>query len=75
MSKLAFTVIDARIEPYAVVPTLIFGCRLPREPVNRFMPLRSAVKFKWSQDDGIIRLVRKASSWNSSVNPIVGAIL
>jgi hypothetical protein len=28
MSKLAFTVIDARIEPYAVVPTLIFRLQI-----------------------------------------------
>ena len=28
MSKLAFTVVDARIEPYAVVPTLIFRLQI-----------------------------------------------
>ncbi len=28
MSKLAFTVIDARIEPYAVVPTLVFRLQI-----------------------------------------------
>ena len=28
MSKLAFTIVDARIEPYAVVPTLIFRLQI-----------------------------------------------
>jgi len=31
MSKLAFTVVDARIEPYAVVPTLIFRLQITEE--------------------------------------------
>ena len=74
MSELAFTIVDARVEPYAVIPTLVFRSKSPRARASRFMRSRCAARSRSSRGNGAIASAKKSARLSFSARRIAGVI-
>ena len=74
MSELAFTIIDARVEPYAVIPTLLFRLQITEGRGSGSTRLRCAARSKWSHGSAAIRIMKKICLSSFSVRRIAGVV-
>jgi hypothetical protein len=80
MSNLSFTVVGARAEPYAAVPTLVFDAAIAEaagEPIHA-IALRVQVqiesrgrRYSAAEKDGLLELFGHPSRWGDTLRPIL----
>lgn len=80
MSDLAFTIIDARVEPYAVIPTLLFRLQITESSGERIhaIALRSQIqveprqrRYSHNEEDLLIELFGAPDRWSGTLRSLL----
>jgi Family of unknown function (DUF6084) len=80
MSRLAFTIVDARIEPYAMVPTLIFRLQIADETHEQIhaIALRSQIqveprqrRYAHSEEELLVELFGGPERWSDTLKTLL----
>ena len=80
MSDLAFTIIDARVEPYAVIPTLLFRLQISESSGERIhaIALRSQIQveprqrcYSHHEEDLLIELFGAPDRWSGTLRSLL----
>lgn len=80
MSELAFTIIDARVEPYAVIPTLLFRLQITESSGERIhaIALRSQIqveprqrRYSHDEEDLLIELFGAPDRWSGTLRSLL----
>jgi len=80
MSELAFTIIDARVEPYAVIPTLLFRLQITESSGERIhaIALRSQIqveprqrRYSHNEEDLLIELFGAPDRWSGTLRSLL----
>ena len=80
MSDLAFTIIDARVEPYAVIPTLLFRLQISESSGERIhaIALRCQIqveprqrRYSHHEEDLLIELFGAPDRWSGTLRSLL----
>jgi hypothetical protein len=80
MSDLAFTIVDARVEPYAVIPTLVFRLQITESSGERIhaIALRSQIqveprqrRYSHNEEDLLIELFGAPDRWSDTLKSLL----